>query len=74
MKTPMIAPTFIRQMKQEVVGTFPDRENAKEFRRMLEIGLVHNSLGSTKGRIIQKGEEFQVVALKKGKVLLQLME
>jgi len=47
-------PHELRQQKQVLVATFADRRNAKECRRQLEIGCVYNSLGSTKGRIIEK--------------------
>jgi len=54
MNTPSNFPFELRTQKQVLVATFADRRNAKECRRQLEIGCVHNSLGSTKGRIIEK--------------------
>lgn len=54
MNTPSNFPFELRTKKQVLVATFADRRNAKECRRQLEIGTVHNSLGSTSGRIVEK--------------------
>lgn len=44
--------TFKKQTKV-LIATFTDRRNAKEFKRLLSIGCVFNSLNSNKGRIIE---------------------
>ncbi len=56
MNTPSNFPFELRQQKQVLVATFADRRNAKEYRRQLEIGTVHNTLGSTRGRIVEKAK------------------
>lgn len=54
-----------KTLTHELVGTFTDRRNANEWRRLLTIGCVHNSLGSTEGRVIEEGGLFKVFATKK---------
>lgn len=53
-----------KKLTHELVGTFTDRRNANEWRRLLTIGCVHNSLGSTEGRVIEEGGLFKVFATK----------
>ena len=55
----------IRSQVSELVGTFNDRRNAKEWLRLLKIGCVHNKLGVMDGRIVQHGNKFEVLAIKK---------
>lgn len=66
------APKFIQEVKIELVGSFSDRRNATEFKRLLSIGCVYNSLASIEGRIIEKSGMFHVYAYVKEKVLLNI--
>lgn len=53
-----------REIQHELVGTFTDRRNAQEWRRLLSIGCVHNALGSTEGRVVEENGVFKVFATK----------
>lgn len=65
MITPSNFPFELRTLEQVLVATFTDRRNAKECRRQLEIGCVRNSLGSTKGRVVETEKGiFAVYAVK----------
>ncbi len=63
-------PSYLRLNKSVLIGTFKRLDVAKEIKRLLELGCIPNSLSTTTGRVVQKGEDYLLYATVKGKILI----